>query len=61
MASIPYPAFIICIRCIIPLLCCTNNLFCTYIIFSKISNFGKLYNYYDFNVTYLIKKLIYKI
>ena len=62
MASIPSLAPIICIRYIIPLLCCTNNLFCTYInIFSKISNFVKLYNYYDFNVTYLIKILIHKI
>ena len=54
MASIPSPAPIICIRYTIPLLCFTNNLFCTYI-FSKISNFGKQYNNYDFNITYFIK------
>ena len=47
MASIPSPAPIICIRYIIPLLCCTNNLFGTYIIIYlfSISNFGKLYNF----------------
>ena len=60
MASIPSPAPIICIRYIIPLLYCTNNLFCTNI-FSKIINFGKQYNNYDFNITYFIKKLIHKI
>ena len=31
------------------------------IYFSKISNFGKQYNNYDFNVTCFIKKLIHKI
>ena len=60
MASIPSPAPNICIRYIIPLLCCTNNLFCTYI-FSKISYFDKQYNNYDFNITCFIKKLIHKI
>ena len=53
MSSITSPAPIICIRYIIPLLCCTYNLFCTYGYFSKVSNFSN-YNYYDFNVTYFI-------
>ena len=41
MDSIPSPAPIICIRNLKPLLCCTNNVFCTYIIFfAKLATFA---------------------